>query len=372
MLVRRVVHLTSVHRFPDTRIQRECVSLQRHGYDVNLVVPTERDAVEESVKVHAVDLPVNRPQRMTKTVYAVVRKALSLRGDVYHFHDPELYPAGLYLAMRGLCVIYDAHEDFPQQVLNKEWLPGLARGVVSQTMKCLTDTTSRYLAAIVCAWPNIYETFAHKHMALVQNYPKIDEYSCENSLAFAERPNVAIYLGDISEERGCHGMLKMMRSPRIPADARLLIGGRFSDAQTERAFTENASSATEYVGFLDRAKIRQLLGVAKLGLCVLLPTPAYVDTMPTKMFEYMSAGVPVVISNFPRWRAIVEEVGCGIAVDPCDPDEIAAAVVELMNDPKKAQAMGNRGREAVRERFNWNGEEARLIELYDAVAGEAV
>ena len=75
------------------------------------------------------------------------------------------------------------------------------------------------------------------------------------------------------------------------------------------------------------------------------------------MFEYMSSGVPVIASNFPLWREIIEGNNCGICVDPLNPTAIATAIDTLAKDPDRARQMGRNGQKAVLEKFNWSAEE---------------
>ena len=83
----------------------------------------------------------------------------------------------------------------------------------------------------------------------------------------------------------------------------------------------------------------------------------------------MAAGVPVVASDFPLWRRIVGEAGCGLLVDPLDPAAIAGAIRRLLSDPAEAEAMGRRGRAAILDRFAWHTEEAKLLALYSHLDG---
>ena len=79
----------------------------------------------------------------------------------------------------------------------------------------------------------------------------------------------------------------------------------------------------------------------------------------------MAAGLPLIASDFPLWRQIVDRVGCGLLVDPLDPAAIADAIQWVLDNPEEAQAMGERGRLAIQERYNWTIEGAKLIELYE-------
>jgi glycosyltransferase involved in cell wall biosynthesis len=78
----------------------------------------------------------------------------------------------------------------------------------------------------------------------------------------------------------------------------------------------------------------------------------------------MAAGLPVIASDFPLWREIVEEAGCGLLVDPKDPQAIADAMQWILDHPEEAAEMGRRGRAAVEARYNWEAESAKLVSLY--------
>jgi glycosyltransferase involved in cell wall biosynthesis len=95
--------------------------------------------------------------------------------------------------------------------------------------------------------------------------------------------------------------------------------------------------------------------------------PNHIDAQPNKMFEYMSAGLPLIASDFPLWREIVEGNDCGVCVDPADPAAIAEAIDRLVENPDLARRMGENGQRAVHERYNWAIEEKKLLALYDTV-----
>jgi glycosyltransferase involved in cell wall biosynthesis len=125
------------------------------------------------------------------------------------------------------------------------------------------------------------------------------------------------------------------------------------------------------LGQLSRHAVAEVLGQARVGLAVLLPVPKFVGgALPVKLFEYMAAGIPSVVSDFQLWREIVEGADCGICVDPTDPAAVAAAINRLLDDPEEAERMGRNGRRSVEQRYNWQSERVKLLDLYaDAVAG---
>jgi glycosyltransferase involved in cell wall biosynthesis len=104
---------------------------------------------------------------------------------------------------------------------------------------------------------------------------------------------------------------------------------------------------------------------ADAGLVCFLPAPNHVEAGPNKLFEYMAAGLPVIASDFPAWRPIVEGNDCGLCVDPADPAAIARAILYLAENPGRRAEMGANGRRAVMERYNWEAEGRRLIAAYE-------
>ena len=102
---------------------------------------------------------------------------------------------------------------------------------------------------------------------------------------------------------------------------------------------------------------------------MLKPVEHEMLTLPIKLFEYMAAGVPVIASDFPLWREIVDSVGCGVLVDPNKPEEIAAAMRWMLENPEETETMGQRGRAAVLKQFNWDNEAETLIQTYESILG---
>src|SRR5438093_974126 len=119
-----ITHITTVHPIFDTRIfHKECKSLARQGVTINLIVSHDKKETIEGVQVIPLPFFKGRVARMfIKPILALIA-ALKTRADLYHFHDPELLPLGVFLKLLGKKVVYDAHEDVSAQVLNKYWIP---------------------------------------------------------------------------------------------------------------------------------------------------------------------------------------------------------------------------------------------------------
>jgi glycosyltransferase involved in cell wall biosynthesis len=122
-------------------------------------------------------------------------------------------------------------------------------------------------------------------------------------------------------------------------------------------------------GFVPHDEGYRVLARCRIGLAVLADIPNYRESLPTKIFEYMALGLPVIASNFPLYRRVVEEEHVGICVNPADPAALASAIGQLLDDPQRAAAMGARGREAVRQRYRWGKEESKLLRLYEELLG---
>jgi glycosyltransferase involved in cell wall biosynthesis len=365
-----VVHLTSAHRADDARIfWKECLSLSQAGYRVSLVVPEERAARR---RLHAVDIVAvkrrsGRLARMLASAVAVAAAGLRQRAAIYHFHDPELIPAGLVLRLLGKRVIYDVHEDLPRDILFKSWIPLFLRRPIAGCATALEWVAGRALSGIVAATPTIARRFPDNRTALVQNFAQLSEFAGETALPRSQRRGVA-YVGGITLERCAVEMVEAIAKVERFPDIRLLIAGAIeSTALFDRLTASPGWPRVVYRGLQSRAGVRRMLMEASAGLAVFHPLQSYVESQPVKIFEYMAAGLPVIAADFPRFRELVEQNGCGICVPPRDPAAIAAAIDWIFDHPGEAEEMGRQGRRLALGAYNWNSEADALLRLYRRV-----
>lgn len=118
------------------------------------------------------------------------------------------------------------------------------------------------------------------------------------------------------------------------------------------------------LGRISRQRVNELYANSRSGIVIYQPEPNHIKAQPVKMFEFMAAGLPVVASNFPLWKTIIEGCGCGVCVEPTNADEVREACVRLVNNPDLCREMGMAGRKAVMEKYNWDIEGEKLLELY--------
>jgi hypothetical protein len=360
-----VVHVTTVHPRDDIRIfHKECVSLARAGYRVTQVVGDGRGAAEVD-GVRIIDIgprPPDRWARMRQQPFAALAAVRAAQPALVHLHDPELLPVGVQLARQGLPVVYDAHEDVPRQMLTKQWIPEFLRRPASKAFEWYENRQVAKLAAVCAATPHIARRFEKVATLVVNvsNFPLLAELA--PPVERLPRERAVCYVGGLMRTRGLLQMVRAM--PRVPG-VTLVLCGSFEDAAFEAEMrAEPGWAQVQYLGLVGRDTVRSVLARCSAGLVTLLPMPSYLDSLPIKMFEYMSAELPVIASNFPLWQDIVEATGCGLCVDPSDPDAIARAVLDYVDHPVRVSAAGSAGRRAVLDTYHWPVAERELLALY--------
>jgi glycosyltransferase involved in cell wall biosynthesis len=229
---------------------------------------------------------------------------------------------------------------------------------------------SSRLSGVVAATPAIGRHFPAQHCRVVQNFPLRSELQAQESVPYSGRPASFAYVGGIQSARGAEVMVDAIDlvSWRIPVQ--LHLAGRIDQAGLSEvlALRHGWERVVDH-GWLTRASVARLLGEVRAGLVLFQPIANHLEAQPNKLFEYMSAGLPVIASDFPLWREIVMGQDCGLAVNPTDPKAVAGAMSWLLEHPAEAEAMGSRGRAAVDQHYNWDVESPQLLALYQELLG---
>ena len=365
----RVAHVSSAHPWTDNRVHlREAVSLQDAGYDVVLI------AVESSEKVQlssvTVKLIPRRPRLRRLTFSSVEAAFLAIRSQasVVHLHDPELIWAIPLFRALGRKVIFDAHEDLPSQIMDKHYLPKPLRSAVARAAGILTWIASSS-DHVIAATETIARRFPLAKTTVVKNYPRLRQQDVDLP-ALHDRPLHAVYVGAISDTRGARIMAAAVDDDAFPSDWKLSLAGHFVPTSTADLFSDvRHVERTEVHGKVSPAEARDLLVQARVGLVVLQDTVAYRDSLPTKMFEYMAAGLPVIASDFPLWRSILEPLDCATFVDETSSEAVARAVSAYSNDVELLHRHGRNAKRAALAELNWTSQEKTLLAVYGLVVG---
>ena len=365
-----VLHLTTNHQAFDVRIfVKEASTLAEAGFDVTIVAPHHHDEERSGVRIKAVPIPSDRRTRMMVTTRQVYRVAASRAPGIVHMHDPELIPFGWLLKARGHRVVFDAHEERPLQILSKEWIPRYLRPPIASMTRLVESVSAMLFDRIVAATPPIAAGFPDRKTWLIQNFPIAEELVTPTHVPYEERPNDIVFVGGLFAMRGVREMIEAMEHVNASHEATLVLAGLFDPPDLEASVaTMTGWSRVRAVGWQARPEVAHTLARARAGLVVYHPAPNYISAQPVKLFEYMAAGVPVIASDFPVWRALVEEAGAGLLVDPLDPRAIGEAINWVLEHPLEARAMGERGRQAVSNRFNWATEAKKLLDMYTTLS----
>lgn len=365
----RVAVVTTVHRPFDTRIfHKQAVSLAAAGYDVVLIQRGEAPEVVKGVRVVPLPTAPNRYVRVTWNCWLALRAVLASKASICHLHDPELIPVGLVLKALGKTVVYDVHEEL-SLVNDRAYVPVWARRPLSWILGSVEALAERFFDHIVASTYMIAESFPAHRVTLIRNTPRLDELADCGRTPFAERPRQAFCAGGMAHYNGIDLMVAAMDALPDEPPSRLVLGGEFlNDEDRQRVLSAPGAEHVDFLGWLDRPALTREMGRSRVGLVLYRRTANALRGDPIKLYELMGAGLPVVVSDMPRWRDLVLQNDCGVMVDPEDADACAAALSRILNDPEEAEAMGRRARATILAGYEWSVDEARLLGLYDQLA----
>ena len=369
----KVCHMSSVHGQEDTRIfHKECVSLARDGFEVYQITKGE---TYSKCNVHLIG--IGEPcsgviGRMINTTDAVYRKAKEINADIYHAHDPELLPVLLKLKKAGKKVIFDSHEYVVGTIHEKEYIPSMFRNLIGNVYAFYQTYACKKLDAVITATPNVIEYFKEigiKRVIDLCNFPILND----DFVPPHYDGRIVIFAGGINAQWNHESIISAIE--KID-DIKYVLCGRSEEQYLNKLKTYPGWQKVEYKGKIPHEQVAEELQSAAVGFALLTPgenTDGINGNMAnTKIFEEMAAGLPVVCTDFVRWKDFVETYDCGICVRPNDIEQIVGAVDQLIHSPKMAEAKGMNGRRLVKEKFNWAKEEQKLLALYDEIGREII
>ncbi len=368
----KVCVLTSVHIPFDGRVfHKEARSLAQAGYDVVLIARHNKDEIVNGVRIVPLPEPKSRRQRMTKILWRLYRLAVRENADVYHFHDPELMIVGLLLKLRGKKVIWDVHEHYPNSILDKYYIARPLRRAISRSFDLFERAVVRFFDYVIYTTPFVGARYQRMKVrsGRIENYPIV-----ELSNAFERNPQEKIvYLGGMSPIRGLVEVIEAFSlvAKKHPSWELYLVGScrpeSFEQELKDLAARRGVAANVKFIAWVPYEEKERLSSQASMGVITYLPYSNNTSCLPNKLFDYMLVGLPVIASGFPLYREIVEPNRCGLIVDPSKPEEIARAMEYLIEHPQEARQMGERGRRAVLEKYNWEEESKRLLRIYNTV-----
>ncbi|MBC1606005.1 glycosyltransferase family 4 protein [Paenilisteria rocourtiae] len=372
-MMKKVLIMSSVHPWNDTRVfHKEAVSLANLGYDVTLYATSSNHVYENNIpNLRVITFTPKSMMKRWQIWFKFYSIASQSDAQIIHLHDPELLPLGYFLQrMHRKKVIFDMHEDFPAVLKTKKigklsmpkWL---IRIIYSAEKKMLQN-----MSAVVYAekyYKENYEVLTTKQVD-IYNYPFLQEAF---EIAKYEMPTL-IYAGAIHEIRGFKEMLAVAQLlKKANYQFQLLIIGKVPERlevyAEEFLIEDDLVNEVKLVGRLDLRELTTYYARSHIGLALLHPEANYLRSLPTKVFEYMSASLPYVLSNFKSYERLAEETKSGYAVNPLSPNEIVAQIKMLLDEPKKQMELGSNGYKQHVANFNWSIEERKLSELYDEI-----
>lgn len=364
-----VIHLTTVHPRSDPRIRyKEAESSARRypGGVALFVMDGVGDEHVENSSLQIEDLGKPSRRRLGRAIFGnwrAFRRVRKASPAIVHFHDPELIPAALLLKLAGIKVIYDIHEDVPKQVLGKTYIkPALLRRLSSSVIRSLERfAVNRFDAAVVVV-ESIARRFPEDKTVLVRNFPRADIMKRSEGVSEDSSKFIINYSGSLTRARGIVDLVKAMEF--LPDHAELQLFGKWHPATLQDECKALPGwSKCRFLGRVSHETVVHHMQKAHLGVHLTHDIPNYIGGLATKVFEYLSLGVPVLTTETGDRREIYGDLVS--YTEPENPEATAEAIRGILDDYERVSNRAQENVPRVREIYSWENEAARLLELYD-------
>lgn len=363
----RVVMLANGHPSFDTRIfVKEARTLTNAGYSVCIILPAPESIVKDGVEIIAVTDSTAGWKKLVVNPWRILKQALRQpKTSVFQIHDSNILLVGVALRCLGRKLIYDAHEDTPLQISYQHWMSPFVRKLYAWFYFLLEKFCGWIFHYVIVAEPVIGKYFPAQKTALVRNFPIVESFRSHPPVNYRSRKKRLTYLGTLTEVRGLFEMAKGARLAKSTIDFEFVLGGKFSPASLEQKVL--SEYPVTFLGWVSYNDLVEVLFDSRVGIIITHPIERYQTNYPVKLFEYMAAGLPVIVARNTEAAGFVEEANCGIVVDPMNIEEVAQAITRLFSDVQESEAMGLRGQKLIFEKYNWEVDAPKLLQVVNTV-----
>ncbi|TQV83006.1 glycosyltransferase family 4 protein [Aliikangiella coralliicola] len=368
--MKTVCHVISGYFRNDARVfKRQCLSLKEAGYEVSILTNDgEPNEVLEGINIYACEQVWPRWKTLLFALYQFKKQALQIDADIYQLHSPELLPLGVMLKKMGKTVIYDAHEDMPAHILEKEWLPQVSRKFISVVVAKYMNRVYRKIDEIVSPHSHVVQKINEEigKGVLVANFPLIKALDPEVIENVANRDLILCYSGTVYAYSNQEATIEAISSID---NAVYEVAGYMDEQHQQDLLAMPGSEKSKFHGRIDQVALRELYLRSLIGVVIYdykLNLGHNLGSYGTnKIFEYMEAGLPIICTDYILWKEIIDEYKCGIYVKPGDVAAIASAINTINGDRELARTMGINARKAAEEKFNWVTEKKKYITVFN-------
>ena len=301
--------------------------------------------------------------------------------DVFHFHDPELLLlAPLIKLIKRKPQIFDVHEHYILSIREKHYIPRLLRSLVCNLYLLYEWFALKFVTKVFYTTSTVgarYRKWKGRDAVQVGNVPSQGLFP-ETPPALSEREQKAVFVGHMMRMRGILEVIESFRTvvDKHPSYELLLVGSFYSDSFEAEVREKISQMGLEknviLKGKIPYEKLKKLLYRCQIGFVTYLSYGNNMACLPNKMFEYMGAGMVIVASNFEGYREILEANRCGVHVPPESVEDIAAAVIALIEDPEKSSRLARTARSKFENLFNWETEQKEFLNHYSELDSLAI
>ncbi|MDD7347302.1 MAG: glycosyltransferase [Clostridiales bacterium] len=371
----KVIHLGYYHGIDDTRIfYKECVSLNASGLYQITYITSDRNSHQGlscdcGINLEVLPLTNKRFIRLFSYMRLLKKKIGEYKPDICHIHEFALYPLIPFLKRKGIKIILDFHENDLEVSTRK-----------------IRDKHGLFLSKIFYALMKMYEIKCVKSAdkIIVVDYVlknRIKGYGYESYLI----PNYPIVnqknifkVSQLNEDTLCFAggysdlwsIRKIMEVMDMNENITFRLAGLGDRNYIHKLQEYSSWNRTVFYGRISFERvIDEIYMKSGIGMALLQYDDSWKDGPlgNTKIFEFMLAGLPVVATDFPIWKTIIEENNCGICVNCNDIHGINDAVNKILSDKMLAKEMGKNGHRLVIEKYNWARLAGELLDMYSTL-----